>query len=108
MDVSLPKGEHIALPTRPEDTVFAFCIQGEAIISAQLIAEKTAILFGAGDGVSIEATPDRDLRFILFSAKPLHEPVAWGGPIVMNTREELDRAFAELRDGTFIQTEPIL
>ena len=108
LDVTLPKGEHIVLPTRQEDTVFAFCIEGDAIIRAQLITEKTAVLFGAGDSVSIEATPDRDLRFILFSAKALHEPVAWGGPIVMNTREELEHAFDELRNGTFIKTKPIL
>lgn len=108
LDVSVPKGESIVMPTRQEDTVFVFCIEGDAIISAQLIAEKTAVLFGAGNSVIIEATPDRNLRFILFSAKALHEPVAWGGPIVMNTREELDRAFEELRNGTFIQTDPIL
>ena len=108
LDVTLPKGEHIVMPTRQEDTVFAFCIEGDAIIRAQWITEKTAVLFGAGDSVSIEATPDRDLRFILFAAKALHEPVAWGGPIVMNTREELEHAFDELRNGTFIKTKPIL
>ena len=108
LDISVPKGERIVLPTKPEDNVFAFCILGDAIISAQLIAEKTAVLFGAGDSVSIEATPEKDLRFILFSAKALHEPVVWGGPIVMNTREELELAFAELRNGTFQKTKPIL
>ena len=108
LDVSVPKGERIVLPTKPEDNVFAFCILGDAIISAQLIAEKTAVLFGAGESVSIEATPEKDLRFILFSAKALHEPVVWGGPIVMNTREELELAFAELRNGTFQKTKPIL
>ena len=108
LDVTLPKGERIVLPTRPEDTVFAFCIEGDAIIRAQLISEKTAVLFGVGDSVSIEATPERDLRFILFSAKALHEPIAWGGPIVMNTRDELEQAFAELRSGAFIKTKPIV
>ena len=108
LDVSLPKGERITLPTKPEETVFAFLILGDAVVDAHLLTEKTAVLFGAGDSVSIEATPDRDLRFILFSGKALHEPVAWGGPIVMNTREELDLAFAELRNGTFIKRKPIL
>jgi redox-sensitive bicupin YhaK (pirin superfamily) len=42
-------------------------------------------------------------RFLYFSGKPLHEPVAWGGPIVMNTEEELQRAFAEYKNGTFIR-----
>lgn len=106
LDVSLPKGERILLPTKPEETVFAFTILGEAVIEAHLIAEKTAVLFGAGDSVLIEATPDRDLRFLLFSGKALHEPISWGGPIVMNTREELDLAFEELRNGTFIKRNP--
>ncbi len=105
LDVSLPKGQRIVLPTKPEETVFAFSILGEAVINAHLIAEKTAVLFGAGDSVLIEATPDRDLRFLLFSGKALHEPIAWGGPIVMNTREELDLAFDELRRGTFIKRD---
>ena len=64
------------------------------------------MLFGAGNSVSIEATPDHDLRFILFSGKALHEPISWGGPIVMNTREELDLAFDELRKGIFIKHKP--
>ena len=108
LDVSLPKGERIMLPTKPEETVFAFLILGDAVIDAHLISEKSAVLFGAGDSVAIEATPDRDLRFLLFSGKALHEPIAWGGPIVMNTREELDLAFQELRNGSFIKTNPTI
>lgn len=106
LDVSLPKNERIILPTKPEETVFAFLILGEAIIDAHMISEKNAVLFGAGDSVSVEATPDHDLRFILFSGKALHEPIAWGGPIVMNTRAELDLAFEELRNGSFIKQNP--
>ena len=105
LDVSLPRGESLSLPTKPEETVFLFLIEGEAIINANLIAEKTAVLFGGGDSVSFSAAPDRDLRIIFFSGKALHEPVAWGGPIVMNTREELDQAFDDLRRGTFIQAK---
>jgi len=107
LDVSLPKGERISLATKPQETVFAFLISGGAVIDAHLLSEKTAVLFGAGDGVSIEATPDQDLRFILFSGKALHESVAWGGPIVMNTRAELDLAFEELQNGSFIKSKPL-
>ena len=106
LDVSLPKGEQITLSTKPEETVFVFLITGDAVISAHLLPEKTAVLYGAGDSVHVEATPDRDLRFILFSGKALHEPVAWGGPIVMNTRDELNLAFEELNNGTFIKNKP--
>jgi len=108
LDVSLVKKGSITLPTKPDETVFAFLITGNAVIDAHLINEKTAVLFGAGDSVTIEATPDHDLRFLLFSGKALHEPIAWGGPIVMNTREELDLAFDELRRGTFIKHNPTI
>ncbi|MBA4347285.1 MAG: pirin family protein [Clostridiales bacterium] len=108
LDVSLKKNGSITMPTKPDETVFVFLITGDAVIDAHLINEKTAILFGAGDSITIEATPDRVLRFLLFSGKALHEPIAWGGPIVMNTREELDLAFDELRKGTFIKHNPSL
>jgi len=104
-DVSLPRGKTLSLPTKPEENVFLFLMEGDAIINANLVAEKTAVLFGGGDSVSFSATPDRDLRIIFFSGKALHEPIAWGGPIVMNTREELDQAFDDLRRGTFIQAK---
>jgi redox-sensitive bicupin YhaK (pirin superfamily) len=104
-DVSLPRGESLTLPTKPEENVFVFLIEGDAIVNATLIPEKTAVLFGGGDSVSFSAAPERDLRIIFFSGKALHEPIAWGGPIVMNTREELDQAFDELRRGTFIQSK---
>jgi len=108
LDVSLKKNGSITMPTKPDETVFAFLITGDAVIDANLINEKTAVLFGAGDSITIEATPDRALRFLLFSGKALHEPIAWGGPIVMNTRDELDLAFDELRRGTFIKHNPTL
>ena len=106
LDITLQKKAKITIPVKPEETVFAFLILGDAVIDKTLVSEKTAVLFGAGDSVTIEATPEGDLRCILFSGKPLHEPVAWGGPIVMNTREELDTAFEELRNGTFIKQNP--
>ncbi len=106
LDILLPKGERFTIPTKPDETVFAFLIEGNALMQSTLIEEKSAVLFGAGNHIRIESTPERDLRIILFSGKALHEPVAWGGPIVMNTREELDKAFEELRSGTFIKTTP--
>ena len=106
LDISLPKGASVLLPTKPEETAFVFLILGDAVIQAHLIPEKSAVLFGAGENIRVEATPDRDLRLILFTGKALHEPVAWGGPIVMNTKEELDLAFDELRNGSFIKSNP--
>lgn len=103
IDIELPKGERVTLDTKKDETVFVFLLQGDAEIGGQLIAEKSAVLFGAGDYIRLTASKSADLRCMLFSGRPLHEPVAWGGPIVMNTREELDLAFRELREGTFIK-----
>ena len=103
IDVELPKGEGVCLDTKPDETVFVFLIEGDATVNGQTIAEKSAVLFGQGDYIELSARPDADLRLMFFSGKPLHEPVAWGGPIVMNTREELEAAFRELREGTFIR-----
>jgi hypothetical protein len=60
------------------------------------------VLFDAGDEITVQAG-DHGIRFLLVSGKPIEEPVAWYGPIVMNTQAELRQALAELRAGTFIQ-----
>ena len=63
---------------------------------------RSLVLFDLGDEVTVQAG-DEGVRFLLVSGKPLEEPVAWYGPIVMNTQEELRQAFSELRDGTFLK-----
>jgi redox-sensitive bicupin YhaK (pirin superfamily) len=63
---------------------------------------RSLVVFDRGDEIVVQAG-DEGIRFLLVSGKPLEEPVAWYGPIVMNTREQLDEAIAELRDGTFIK-----
>jgi redox-sensitive bicupin YhaK (pirin superfamily) len=64
--------------------------------------EETLVIFDDGDEV-IVTTGERSVRFILVSGKPINEPVAWYGPIVMNTQEELRVAFSEYQNGTFIK-----
>ena len=66
------------------------------------VGNRTLVLFDRGDEVAVQ-TGDEGVRFLLVSGRPLEEPVAWQGPIVMNTREELRQAYAELRAGTFIK-----
>jgi len=63
---------------------------------------RSLILFDRGDEVTVKAG-DEGIRFLLVSGKPLEEPVAWYGPIVMNTQEQLQRAFTELQEGTFLK-----
>ncbi|MFV0413939.1 MAG: pirin family protein, partial [Oscillospiraceae bacterium] len=98
-DVKLAAGAKAALPTTPGETVFVFLIKGGAVIEGKAIAEKTAVLFGEGDGIEVSAEENAPARFLFFSAPPLHEGIAWGGPIVMTTRAELQTAFDELRQG---------
>lgn len=101
-DVHLESGKSITLDTNQEENVFIFLIDGDAIVGDREINAKSAVLFGEGNQITITA-PSSPSRFLYFSAKPLREPIAWGGPIVMNTHDELMYAFKELEQGTFIK-----
>jgi redox-sensitive bicupin YhaK (pirin superfamily) len=78
---------------------------GEAAppVTGEDAGNRSLVLFDRGDEIVVQAR-DTGIRFLLVSGKPIEEPVAWYGPIVMNTREQLQAAYAELRDGTFIKT----
>ena len=107
LDVSLPAGGSISLPTVPEETVFTFSMEGASVVNGQSIPANTALLFGMGEAVFVSAA-EEPLRFIFYSGMALHEPIAWGGPIVMNTQEELEQAFGELRHGGFIRHKGVI
>ena len=99
--MSLPAQERFV--TRPGRVTFrqtTWAARHQAIGTMQ--ANRSFVLFDSGDEVVVQAG-DQGLRFLLVSGKPLEEPVAWYGPIVMNTREQLQQAIAELREGTFIR-----
>jgi quercetin 2,3-dioxygenase len=86
-------------------TVFAYVIEGQGSFSDDpqaVFGNETVILFADGGTVFVE-TRDVPVRFLLVAGKPLGEPVAWRGPIVMNTQRELDTAFEEYARGTFIR-----
>lgn len=105
-DIALKDGKEIEIPSSPDESAFAFTILGEAEINNEEIKEKTAVLFRRdGDRIHIKAH-NGDTRVIYFQAPALREPIAWGGPIVMNTNEELNLAFQELKAGTFIKEQP--
>ena len=105
LDVVVEPGKSVRIPTSKSETVFAFLIEGQGAVAETFYQEKSALLFSEGEYIEIKAD-EKPLRFALFSAPPLHEPVAWGGPIVMNTEEELKQAFADLEDGSFIKERP--
>ena len=123
LDVFVPPGKRKALPVERGRHAFAYVFEGSGTFSdasqpfgvltekdtAQgeaLIRERTGnrslVVFDSGDEVTVQAG-DEGIRFLLISGKPIEEPVAWHGPIVMNTQAELQQAVAELRNGTFIK-----
>ncbi len=73
-------------------------------LAAREADNRSLVLFDRGDEITVQAG-EEGIRFLLVSGKPLQEPVAWHGPIVMNTRAELERAFSELNAGTFLDTD---
>jgi redox-sensitive bicupin YhaK (pirin superfamily) len=120
LDISVPPGVRRVLPVELPRHAFAYVFAGAGrfrdaseprpvktdIIggggAADSIGNRSLVLFDSGDEVVVQAG-DEGIRFLLVSGKPLEEPVAWHGPIVMNTRAELQQAFDELSRGTFIR-----
>jgi quercetin 2,3-dioxygenase len=123
LDVWVPPGKRKTLTVELERHAFAYVFEGSGSFAAAsqpfgvltektdgvnefLVREQTGnrslVLFDSGDEVTVQAG-DEGIRFLLVSGKPLQEPVAWYGPIVMNTQAELQRAVSELRAGTFIK-----
>jgi redox-sensitive bicupin YhaK (pirin superfamily) len=104
LDIQAGAGVEWALDTDPQSTLFIYTLAGGASCEPQsetLIPEKTVVLFNEGDQFWMRAG-ETGVRMLLLSAPPLQEPIAWGGPIVMNTPQELNQAFADLRANTFI------
>jgi len=121
LDVWVPPGRRKSLPVEVANSAFAYVFAGggtfrdasgpQPVVTERTdgsdVAELTAagdrslVLFDRGDEVTVQAG-EHGIRFLLVSGKPLREPVAWYGPIVMNTQAELQRAYEELQAGTFI------
>ena len=102
-DVELASGKTFEHATAKNDTVFAYIVEGSVEVQGKAIGQGQCVVFGEGNFVKISSKYGS--RFLYVSGEPLNEPVAWRGPIVMNTQEELDKAFEELEDGTFIKTK---
>ena len=83
-------------------SAMVFTLEGGAIVSGTQVRAKTAAKLGDGDTVTIEAG-DEPIEILFMCSERLGEPIAWYGPVVMNTREELIRAFTEMDNGTFIK-----
>ncbi|MCK9419727.1 MAG: pirin family protein [Nitrospirae bacterium] len=105
LDITVPAKTEFIHATKRGHTVFAYVIEGKGHfddLKKAFIGNGTLCLFADGDQVVV-STEDDAVRFLLISGRPIREPVAWFGPIVMNTDEELETAFEEYRNGTFIR-----
>ncbi len=103
-DIHLDPNASVVVNTDSERSVMVFTLLGDAYITGDLIKEKTAVKLCSGDFVEIKAT-DKNAQVLFISSKLLNEPIFWGGPIVMNSKEELNKAFDDLKKGTFLQNE---
>lgn len=101
-DIHLNPDSEISIDVQEERTVMLFSLVGQFYVANQIVKEKTAVKLTSGNKVIIKAG-DSPAQILFLSSLPLHETVAWGGPIVMNTREELYEAFDELDKGTFLR-----
>ena len=122
LDISVPSETKFSHPTKRGHTVFAYVIDGKGYFCQEkkpfayeveganyfdmqrdaLVGNETLVLYEDGDEIMV-STAKEPVRFILVSGKPIGERVAWYGPIVMNTQEELEIAFEEYQNGTFIK-----
>jgi redox-sensitive bicupin YhaK (pirin superfamily) len=103
-DIHLEPSASIVIDTEKDRSVMVFTLVGEANIGGEVIKEKTAVKLTEGDQLVIKSM-DKAAQILFVSSTFLNEPVAWGGPIVMNTKSELQKAFSDLQNGTFLQKE---
>jgi redox-sensitive bicupin YhaK (pirin superfamily) len=123
LDVFVPAGKRKRLPVETYRQAFAYIFEGsgsfdgaskpfgalseslvggEEILVRDKVGNRSLVVFDSGDEVSVQAG-EEGIRFLLVSGRPLREPIAWHGPIVMNTQAEILKALTDLRDGTFIK-----
>ncbi|MCC6650048.1 MAG: pirin family protein [Candidatus Eisenbacteria bacterium] len=125
VDVWVPPGRRKTFPIDTRRNAFAYVFEGsgsfrdssaplgvlhevqrdgEEVVMREQAGDRNLVMFGPGDEIVVQAG-EQGIRFLLCSGRPIEEPVAWYGPIVMNTSDQLKQAIAELRSGTFIRNE---
>jgi redox-sensitive bicupin YhaK (pirin superfamily) len=124
VDISVPAGRRRAFAIDTRRNAFAYVFEGSGTfrdasepqgvltdtpgpverVVREPAGDRSLVLFDSGDEIVVQAG-EQGVRFLLVSGKPIQEPVAWYGPIVMNTRSELEQAYRELEQGTFIRQE---
>ena len=123
LDVFVPPGKRKVLPVETYRQAFAYIfegsadfagasapfgalresvVDGEEVLVRDKVGNRSLVVFDSGDEIVVQAG-EEGVRFLLVSGKPMREPIAWHGPIVMNTQAEIRQAIADLRDGSFIK-----
>lgn len=125
LDITVPPNTRFVFPTAPGHTVFAYVFKGKGVFCEESdpfaypregsnyfdmqherwLGNRNLIHYEDGEQIVV-VTQDEPVRFLLISGLPLHEPIAWYGPIVMNSEQELRQAFEDLQNGTFIKVKP--
>jgi redox-sensitive bicupin YhaK (pirin superfamily) len=101
LDIRLKKGMSLSHEAKKGYTSFCYLIEGTGVFDDTKLEKAQLILFTEAGSIAVKAI--EDIHYIFVTGKQLNEPIAWGGPIVMNTRQELEKAFRELDEGTFIK-----
>lgn len=103
-DVQLDAGKTATIATDPARMTMVFTLLGDAVVEGEAIAAKTAVKLASGDSLQL-AAGDNAVHILVISAPALHEPIAWHGPVVMNSLADIAKASAELRNGKFLKHE---
>lgn len=101
-DIHLEPNAEFTIDTKEDDSVMVFTLLGDINIGDEFIEEKTAVKLTDGDSLTIK-NGDKKSQVLYINSRALNEPISWGGPIVMNTPREMQMAYLELRNGTFIK-----
>lgn len=105
LSIRLEAGGSLTLPLKAGASQTVFLLEGDVRLGKVVVEEKTAVRLAEGDQLTLQSAGS-PIEVLFFESQALEEPVAWGGPVVMNTQEELEEAFRQLREGTFIQDQP--
>lgn len=104
-EIEIKKNEEITIDTKNDQQVILFTLIGDIEVEGDVVSEKTAVTTTNGDKLTIKAK-DEDVIVLFLQSIPTNEEIAWAGPIVMNTNEDLRQASLDLRNGTFIKEKP--
>jgi redox-sensitive bicupin YhaK (pirin superfamily) len=105
MDVSLEPGAAFHMPVPQEHAVYVYIFEGEAAFErdGDAIGAVSMVVYGEGESLRVKASPETKARFLMMAGAPIKEPIVPYGPFVMNTQEEIQQAFIDLQNGTFVQ-----